>query len=670
MSNFDLPYPLLFSPIEMAGKRLKNRIIHASILTFLPDNGKIGDRLIQYTLNRARGGAGAIVTEPLGMIHQQVSNPRKANVFTSDCEDMLKRWADAVEKEDCRILGQVQDPGRGRHAPGRNYNAIGVSSLPDDLSWTMPQALSTAEVDRMIEEFATSSRRLKKCGFSGVEISGGHGHIFQQFLSPLSNIRTDKYGGDFSGRLRILKNLIDGIRTECGQDFIIGLKLIGNDGVEGGIGPDLSAQIVDALTSQCKIEYLCFAQGSHHHTLEMHIPDGNYPRVPYSALIGKLKQSCNGVPVAALGRITDPAEAEGVLSRGDADLIALGRALIADASWPNKALNSRASDIRYCVSGNRCWKTVTSHSPIACDNNPRVGLADELDVIPIKVQNKGQRLNRTKVVVVGAGISGLESAWVAAARGCDVTVLGQSNELGGKTRLHALLPGGEGLSSIYDYQNAKAQEFGVKFKLGSMASIEDILELEPDSVVLASGSTMTWPQCLPEELRESGLVPDLRAAVVDLLRYKKRQQGSAVLFDMDHTEGTYAAAELLNELFDDVYIVSPRVAIADEVALVTRQGIYRRFHEKKINILTLAQPKWTRSIEDSNSLEIFSIYGNKIKDIENLAFFSYATPRVANDGLVQDIESRKISFQRVGDCKVARFPLEATQEGSAAGMSV
>lgn len=665
MSRPDVPFPKLFSPIELAGKRLKNRIIHASILTFLPDQGKIGDRLIQYSLNRARGGAGAIVSEPLGMIHQQVNNPRKANVFTNDCEDMLKRWADAIESEDCRLLGQVQDPGRGRHAPGRNYSAIGASALPDDLSWSMPESLSTDAVDLMIEEFANSSARLKRCGFSGIEISGGHGHIFQQFLSPLSNERTDKYGGSFDGRLRLVKDLIDAIRHYCGKDFIIGLKLVGIDGIEGGIDQALSSRIVDALTRACQIEYLCFAQGSHHHSLEMHVPDGNYPRVPYSSLIGDLSKHANGVAVAALGRITDPAEAEGVLSRGDADLIALGRALIADAEWPNKAMRGKSSDIRYCVSGNRCWKTVTSHSPIACDNNPRVGRADELAVIPLNTLNR-----KKKIVVVGAGIAGLEAAWVAAARGFDVTVYGASDKVGGKTWLHALLPGGEGLSSIYDYQHARLLEHNVRLRLGQKASMDDILELDPQCVVLATGATMVRPQWLPVEVEESGFVSDLRTAATDLLRYSERQPGAAVIFDMDHTEATYATAELLKERFAEVYVITPRATIADDVALVTRQGIYRRFHQKGIHVITLAQPRWTQSIEDQNALEVFSVYGNRIMTIENLAFLSYSTPRAPNIDLVPELTANGVRLRRVGDCNAARFVLEATQEGHAAGEQI
>lgn len=659
MSLSSVPYPHLFSPIELAGKRLKNRIIHASILTFLPDQGRISDRLIQYTLNRAKGGAGAIVSEPLGMIHQQINNPRKANIFNKDSEDMLRRWATAVEEQDCRLLGQVQDPGRGRHAPGRNYAAIGASALPDELSWTMPHPLSTAEVDTMIEEFVQSSLRLKRCGFSGVELSGGHGHIFHQFLSPVSNVRTDKYGGSFEGRLRLLKDLINAIRGECGDDFIIGLKLVGIDGVEGGIDEPLCKRIVDALTLQCQIEYLCFAQGSHHHSLEMHVPDGNYPRVPYRSLIASLREVSNGVPVAALGRITDPAEAEGLLAQGQADLVAMGRALIADAQWPNKALQGSAANIRYCVSGNRCWKTVTSHSPIACDNNPRVGQVDEL--IPMAFQPKA---DRKRVVIVGAGVAGLEAAWVAAARGMDVTVFGASEHPGGKTRLHAQLPGGEGLSSIYDFQYVSALEHRVDFRLGRQATTQDVLALTPDAVVLATGATMVRPAWLPEDAYEMGLVSDLRQAAAQMLDHHQRQTGSAVIFDMDHTEATYAMAELLNDRFDDVFIVTPRATIADEVAVVTRQGIHRRLHSKGIHVITLAQPRWTASIEDG-ALEIFSVYGDRIRVIENLAFLSYATPRAPNLRMVDELRDKGPAVYRIGDCKAARFPLEATQEGDA-----
>ena len=186
-------YPSLLAPYALAGKRLRNRLVHASMTTLMGRDQRVTDALIQYHANRAAGGAAMIVTEPLSMAkHQRI--PYKIVVFDDSELDGLQRWADAVESRDCRLLGQIQDPGRGRHEVGRNPEAVGASALPDDLSGTVPRPMTIVEIRRMNDEFAQSALRLKRCGFSGVEISAGHGHLFHQFLSPWSNAREDEFG--------------------------------------------------------------------------------------------------------------------------------------------------------------------------------------------------------------------------------------------------------------------------------------------------------------------------------------------------------------------------------------------------------------------------------------------------------------------------------------------
>src|SRR6185295_1245551 len=191
--NIPAPYPSLFSAFKLGARTLRNRIVHASMNTHMAAQTRVTGQLIDYHAARARGGAALIVTEPISMArHQNVSY--RARAWNDDDLDGLKRWAEAVESEECRLLGQIQDPGRGRHNTGIGADAIGASPLPDDLSWLVPRALAVEEIHAMVEAFASSAARLKRCGWSGVEISAGHGHLFHQFLSPWSNTRTDEYG--------------------------------------------------------------------------------------------------------------------------------------------------------------------------------------------------------------------------------------------------------------------------------------------------------------------------------------------------------------------------------------------------------------------------------------------------------------------------------------------
>ena len=655
-------YPHLFQPIELAGRRLKNRIFHASISTHFLEQAGAHERQVQYLANRARGGAAAIVTEPLGIASHQPNTRLRA--YDDAMEDFGRRWADAVEPLDCRLLGQIQDTGRGRHLPGRNASAIGASVQPDDLSWTMPHAMSKSEIAAFIESAAHSSARLARWGFSGVEISSGHGHLFHQFISPQSNHREDEYGGSLENRVRILRELCTAIRSAAGAGFIVGVKLPGNDGVPGGIDPTMAARIAAHLASCVTIDYFAYAQGAHHRSLEMHLPNDSYPRLPYVPMIRELVRSTPGVPVMALGRITDPAEAEGILARGDIALIGLGRPLITDPAWPSKAEAGRAGDIRYCVNNNTCWKIGVGHMPIVCDNNPRVALPDEVDFEPPPASA------RRRIAVIGAGVAGLEAAWTAAARGHDVTVFGASPQVGGKARLHAGLPNSESLSSIYDYQFAQAQRHGARFELGVRADAARILADTPDIVVLATGASMVWPSCLPSELCDLGIVPDLRNAMSDLEGLRERQRGRAVILDMDHTEGTYAAADRLNELFDEVIVLTPRERIAEDVALVTRQAILRRFHHNRIRWHGLVEPIWSEAFEDEALLNYASVYGGIVGRVEDVAFFAYATPRRPNDELAAPLRKAGIDVRLVGDCSVARHVVDATREGHAAGMSV
>ena len=656
----DTPYPHLFTPLILAGRRLRNRVVHLSMTTALGREGHITPRHTQYFVNRARGGCAMIVTEPLAIASHQ-HTPQKINARDDSQLDELKHWAEAVERHDCRLVAQVQDPGRGRHINGRNLDAVGASALPDDISWTVPRMLSAGEIRALIEDFAHGAARLRRCGFSGVEISAGHGHLFHQFLSPWSNLREDEYGGEVEGRARLLVELIAAIRAECGADFILGVKLAGDDGVPESIPPEVAASNAEHIMRSGKPDYLCFSQGTHHRSLDLHIPDGHFAPLCFLPLIRQLRAAIPGVPVIALGRITDPAEAEAILARGDAELIGLGRPLITDPAWPDKARAGRARDIRYCVSGNNCWETIIHRRPIACDNNPRVAAPDELEPpAPAAV--------RKRVVVVGAGIAGMEAAWTAAARGHEVTIFGRSAEPGGQMRLLVQLPGGENLSAICDFQQQEARRHGVRMRLGMEARAEDVLALQPDAVVLATGARMIFPRILPGGLRD--IVPDLRTAMWQLRGVTARQPGVAVILDLDQTDGTYAAAEQLHALFDRTVILTPRESIAQDCSLVVRQGIYRRFHRLGIETMPFTEPRWTAEMEDTGSLDCVNVYNGAVTRIADVAVLAYATAREPEIGLLAPLRAAGVPVHLIGDAKVARAAMAATAEGHAVAMAL
>jgi len=652
-------YPHLFSPMTLGGQRFRNRIALGSMFTGRARDGDVTPELIAFYANRAAGGAALIVTEALNTIRQRPAFTGQVRIYKRENLDSLRRWVDAIHQHDSGIIGQIQDHGRGDIRPRRKAFSFAPSALPDDLSWSMPHSMDEDEINAMRDDFVAGAVIMKRAGFNGIEVSAGHGHLHHQFLSPWMNRREDRYGGSRTNRMRPLVELIQGIRAACGDEFLIGLRLPGHDGMPHSIDWDEAGLIADELTKTCRVDYMNFVQGSQSLSLFEHLPDMHGPRSTYVEATARLKPFCNGIPMAATGRLLEPVQAETLLAQGQADFVMMARTLLADPAWGLKAQQNREGEIRKCVSCNNCWGEIVHHQPLACDNNPRVARIDEVDWWTTRT------LQPRRLTVVGGGLAGLETAWVAAARGHHVTLFSQSSELGGKGRLYASMPDCEAVSSIYDYQIWAGQRAGVNYKTSFQAGIDDIIATAPDAIVLATGGEMLWPPQLPDEWREWGVLPDLWTAIGDLGRMGQ-DPGTAIVYDFDGTDVTYSAADALSHRFARVVIVTPVECVGRDEALVKRQSIYRRLLNRGIEIWPWSEPSSNTDLETGQFL-IRNVMTGRESSIENVSFFTYATPRRQRDELLVPLRQAGYLPHVIGDAFIPRSTIATLKEAHALG---
>ena len=630
----DPAYPALFSPIEVAGRRLRNRVCLCATVTNLASGNRITDPWRNFLIERARGGAAMLVTEIIAVDPEAIAQSTTVIGFEPVNDDAFRAIARDVHGEGALLIGQLWHPGRQQlwhptKAP------IGVSDLPDPYSWTVPHVMSTDEVVRVVGTFVETARRLHDCGFDGVELHGAHGYLIMQFLSPASNTRTDIYGGDLEGRTRFVREIAAGIRAACGSSFAIGLKAPADEGVPGGIDPDEAERITRRLAATGDFDYLAYGQGNFSLSLETHVPDLYFRPGHFIDLHRRMREAAGGIPVMALGRIGTPELADRVVAEGYGDLVGMTRALIADAAWANKAMRGQAGDIRPSVFDNFPWGEVHRGKPVADHHTPHIGRAGEADKAPEPAANA------KRVLVIGGGPAGLETAWVAAARGHGVTMFCGGSRPGGALRLEADLPGRDEMGRIIEHQLRMCERYGVEIVAGHRADADRILSYDADAVVLATGSVQRPPP---------GLEPGPRVLPArDFVAAGHGLRGEcAVLVDEDQTAAVYGVADLLARSFRRVILTTSRPAFAGGVNHCSAIGVFRRLHSAGVALMPALE---TVRFADG-VFELRNPYSLEQTAIEGVDLVVHATPRIACDRLLAELGGLEVHL--VGDCRSPR----------------
>jgi dimethylglycine catabolism A len=644
------PFPRLFSTLKVGERILRNRIVLAATLTNYGVGHRVTDRWINFLSERAKGGCGMIVTEIIAVDATALAHDAIVAGYEAENEEGFKRAAEAVEGAGACFLAQLWHPGRQQlWSPVRSPK--GISDQPDAYSWTVPQVMTTDELRQVVDEFASVAQRLKRCGFGGAELHGAHGYLITQILSPWSNLRTDRYGGSLENRVRFVEEVSDAIRATCGSDFVIGLKMPGDEGVEGAINSDEAARITAALVRHGTIDYFAYSQGNFSNSLENHVPDMHFRRAHFLEIHKKIRPSAGGKPVIAIGRIATPAEAEGAIADRAGDLVGITRALIADADWPNKTREGRANEIRPSSYDNVAWGEIHAGRPLAEIHNPQLGIKGESNWRPAAAVRK------KRVVVVGAGPAGLQAARVSAQRGHHVTLVSASRRLGGKLHWEAQLPGRGEDRYVLTWMERQLHDAGAKIELGQTATPASVLALNPDIVILATGSNSRPPKDI-----QGGL----SARDWDGYLINARSNGTAVLFDMDHSAATYAVADALADRYRNLVLLTPRTSIARNVNYCSAIGIHRRLYQADTEIIIAAEP----ICFEGGVLTWRNVFTGRARDIPNVSLLLWSTPRIANDALAKPLQQAGTETRLVGDCVAPRNLLCAIHEGEAAAMAI
>ena len=645
-------YPHLFSEIEIGTRTVRNRIALPATLTNFGAGNRITDRWVNFLAERARGGCGLIVTEIIAVDPEALAHAAIVTGYEDANDAGFERVADEVHAAGSCILGQLWHPGRQQlWHPTRS--PAGVSDQPDALSWTVPRVMTTDECARLVDAYVAVARRLARCGFDGVELHGAHGYLITQFLSPWSNTREDGYGGEIEGRTRFVREIAERVRDACGESFIVGLKMPADEGVEGGIDVEEAARITERLTATRTFDLFAYGQGNFSLSLENHVPDMHFRPGHFIDLHRRMREASGGVPVMALGRVGTPALAERILAEGYGDLVGMTRAQVSDAAFGNKAREGREDEIRPCIFDNFCWGHVHAGKPIAEFHNPHLGESGEARWSPSPASPP------RKVAVIGAGPAGLEAAWIAAARGHEVSLLGAGASAGGKLRLEARLPGHADVAKVVEHQLRMAERHGVRLVLGTAADEAAVRSLTPDAVVVATGAKMRRPRWAWSN----------SVLVISAVEFAERlgtpaapSGRTAVLYDHDHTAPTYAVAQALADSHEQVVLLTPRTQIAQAVNYCSALGVHRRLHGLDVEIVTATEPVEIREDGEVRCRNVFSGHEGAIEEVDTVV---YATPRRVRDALACALAD--LSPTLIGDCLAPRNLSIAIHEGHLVG---
>ncbi|MFN3534029.1 MAG: FAD-dependent oxidoreductase, partial [Desulfatiglandales bacterium] len=445
-------------------------------------DGSMTDKTVEHYKRRAQSGASMVIVEACAVSADGIVSHHQARIDEDRYTEGLSKIARTIREEGAIPAVQLHHAGRQTSIKVIGARPKAPSPLPCPTIKGDVEPMSVDQIQEMVWKFVEASRRAKEAGFELIEVHGAHGYLVNQFLSPFSNIREDEYGGSVENRTRFAKEIVEGIRALLGPDYPISFKISAEEFVPNGLTTKESIEILKILVG-AGVDVVQVSAGNDA-TPEWICQPMFMKAACLSPYAKQIKEALN-IPVMTVGRINDPILADRLLVEGCADLVCIGRGLIADPEFVIKAREGRLDEIRRCIACNTCMQSIFKKGKVECLVNPTVGREKEMQIIPAT--------QRRRIMVVGAGPGGLNFSWVAAKRGHEVHLFEKENQVGGQLRVGAVTSFKRELLNLINFQYSQARKNGVVFHMGTLVDVGLVKEFGPDVVVLATGSKPILP---------------------------------------------------------------------------------------------------------------------------------------------------------------------------------
>ncbi len=648
-------YPHIFSPLTVKNMTIKNRIVMMPMGTnYGEQNGEMSFLHINYYEQRAKGGTGLIIVE-----NASIDSPQGSNGTTQlriDHDNYLPRlfkFCENIHRYGTKIAIQINHAGASAISSRINMQPVSASDVPSKEGGEIPRPLSREEILHIVKKYGEAAKRAQTAGFDAVEIHAGHSYLISQFLSPITNKRTDEFGGSVENRTRFCRMVIDEVRKQVGPFFPIMLRLSADELMEGGNTLDDTLEYLDYLQEEVDIfDISCGLNGSIQYQIDAnYLPDG------WRSYMAKAVKEKFNKPCISMGNIRDPKVAERILADGDADLIGMGRGLIADPAWVNKVATGHECDLRKCIScnvgcaGNR----IGVNRPIRCTVNPSVLEGD--------VYKKLHVNKNCNVVVIGGGTAGLEAACTAAEVGCNTFLLEKGSELGGLASLISKIPAKNRLADFPHYLMHRAEQLeNLYIFTNTEGTPENIRKFHPNIIVSSTGSAPLLPPIAGLKDRidnEDYNIYSILGMINHINDFPKDLEGKKVVVVGGGAVGL-DVVEFFADRNADISIVEMMDQIGrdlDPVSMNDTKAMMKKHNVHQLTKTALLEVKDSSFLVkgDGEPYELPFEYG--------FVCLGMRAQGQLYQSLAEEFSSEDVEIMNIGDSQRARRIIDGTQEG-------